>query len=86
MRSMARLLKVASELPVEVPSAPTSRLVEPPLPTVPLSGSCTSCASSRHTCLHIAPPLKLMPQPVGTWLLCKHELEAPVQNQLSKAS
>ena len=50
MRSMARLLKVASEPPVELPSVPISRRL--PLPTVPLSGSWTSCASSRHTCTH----------------------------------
>ena len=52
MRSMARLLKVASEPPLELPSAPISRRLATLLPTVPLSGSWTSCARSRHTCGH----------------------------------
>ena len=48
MRSIARLLKVAREL--ELASVPIRRLLALPLVMVPLSGSCTSCARSRHTC------------------------------------
>lgn len=50
MRSIARLLKVARELPLELASVPSRRLLALPLVIVPLSGSCTSWAKSRHTC------------------------------------
>ena len=47
MSCAAKLLK---ELLPE--AVPPSRRRASPLPGILLSGSCTSCASSRHTCRH----------------------------------
>ena len=50
MSSMARLLKVDTEELAEGASGLNRRRLAAVFPSVPLSGSCTNCASRRHTC------------------------------------